>query len=353
MSAPRCTGVTARACLLVSCLLLLFAALTCAAPQGSGYHVIRKMPVGGEGGWDYLTVDAEAHRIYLSRSTHVMVVDEISGKVIGDIADTRDVHGIALARELGRGFISDGAANTVMIFDLKTLRPIQTVDTTGQNPDFILYDPVSKRVFTMNGRSSNITAIDAATGKVVGTVTVTGKPEAAVLDGRDRIFVNIEDQNQVIEFDLKSLAVKNTWSIAPCQAPTGLATDTTHRRLFVGCSDNRMMAVVNADTGKVIATPPIGVGTDATGFDPSSGLAFASCREGVLSIIHEDSPDKFTVVATVNTQAGARTMSLDPETHHVFVVSADLKPAGAPTAENPRPRPQPVPGTFVVLELAQ
>jgi DNA-binding beta-propeller fold protein YncE len=323
-------------------------------PQTGGpqYRLTRRMPIGGEGGWDYLTVDPEAHRIYVSRGTHVVVVDEEKGTVIGDIPDTKGVHGIALAPDLGRGFTSNGGEAMVTIFDLETLRPISKVKTTGEDPDSIIYDPANKRVFTFNGRSANATAIDAVSAQVVGTVPLGGRPESPVLDGKGSIFVNIEDKNQVVEFDAKTLAVKRTYPVAGCEAPTGIAMDTARRRIFVGCSDNNKMAVMHADTGKVLATPAICKGTDGVGFDRARGFAFASCGEGILSVVREDSPDKFSVVGSVETQAGARTIALDPKTHHIFVVTADFGPAGAPTANNPRPRPQPIPGTFVVLEFA-
>lgn len=342
----------------------LFAALVCctsflkiaaAAPRDSvtsGYHVIRKLPIGGEGRWDYLTVDPEGRRIYISRSTHVMVVDEDSGKVIGDIPDTKGVHGIALAPELGKGYTSNGEAASVTIFDIKTLKPISTVSTTGKNPDSILYDPATRRVFTFNGRSANATAIDVATGQIAGTVSLGGKPETPVLDEKGSIFVNIEDKNSLAEFDAKTLAVKHTYPLTGCKGPSGIAMDTATRRIFIGCSDSNVMAVVNADTGKVIATPHIAEDTDASRFDPATHLAFASCENGILSIIHEDSADKFSVVGNVKTQDGARTMALDPKTHHVFVVTADMKPAPPPTKEDPDPRRPIVPGTFVMLELA-
>ncbi len=317
----------------------------------SGYKIVRRMPVGGEGNWDYLKVDPDAHRIYLSRGTHTMVVDETSGKVIGDIADTKGVHGIALAPDLGKGYTSNGQANTVTVFDLKTMKMTSEIKVTGENPDWILYDPATKRVFTFNGRTSNATAIDATTDKVVGTVMLGGKPEEATADGNGNIFVNLEDKSAMGEFDAKSLAMKGTWPLAPCDGPSGIAIDTAHHRVFAAC--DKVMVVVNADNGKVVASPPIGGDPDGAAFDPSSGLAFASCREGLMSIIHEDGPDKYSVVANVMTQFGARTLAVDPKTHHVFTVTADFGAAPAPTADNPKPRPQQIPNSFVILELAQ
>lgn len=338
-------------CLLACTLLLTFAAGAYAAPQGSTYKVLRRMPVGGEGGWDYLTVDPDSHRIYISRGTHVMVVDEISGKVVGDIPDTKGVHGIAIAADLGKGFTSNGGTASVTMFDLKTLKPISDVKPTGEDPDSIIYDPATKRVFTFNGKNANATAIDATTGKIVGTVKLSGKPEEPALDGKGNLFVNIEDKSELTEFDTKTLAVKGSWPLAPCEGPSALAYDAGHRRLFAAC--DKVMVVVNADTGKVVASPPIGGDPDGNSYDPATGLLFAACREGLISILHQDSPDKYSAVANLTTQYGTRTMTLDPKTHHVFTVTADFKPAGPPTADNPRPRPQPIAGSFVVLELGQ
>jgi DNA-binding beta-propeller fold protein YncE len=335
----------------VASIVFLLSSPSMAAPQASGYKILRRLPVGGEGNWDYLRVDPDAHRLYVARGTHVMIVDEMSGKVIGDIPDTKGVHGVALATDLGKGFTSNGGDASVTVFDLKTLKPISQIKVTGENPDSILYDPATKRVFTFNGRSSNATVIDAVSGKVVGTVMLAGKPEEPALDGRGNVFVNIEDKSVLQEFDAKTLAVKATWPLAPCEGPSALAIDTAHHRLFAAC--DKLIAVVNADTGKVVASPPIGGDPDGNGFDPGTGLIFASCREGLVSIIHQDSPDKYSVVGNVTTQFGTRTMALDPKTHHVFTETADFKAAAPPTAENPRPRPQPIAGSFVILELAQ
>lgn len=337
---------------LLSCIaILVSAAAAYAGPPSAEYKVIKRWQVGGDGGWDYLRVDPDAHRIYISRGTHVMVVDEDSGKVIGDIPDTKGVHGIALAPELGKGFTSNGMEATVTVFDLKTLKPITKIKTTGDNPDSIIYDPQTKRVFTLNGRSSNATAIDAVAGSVVGTVMLNGKPEEPTLDGKGNMFVNLEDKSTILEFNTKTLEVKGSWPLAPCEGPSALSMDRAHGRLFVAC--DKVLAVVDADTGKVVASPPIGGDPDGDGFDPGTGLVFASCREGLLSILHEDAPDKYSVVANVTTQFGARTMTLDPKTHHVFTVTADFRPAPPPSADNPRPRPQQIDGSFVILELAQ
>src|SRR5580704_15013910 len=322
-----------------------------ALATGSGYHVVTTYKVGGDGGWDYLTADAAARRVYISRGTHVMVLDADSGKGVGDIADTPGVHGIALAPELGRGFTSNGREGTVSIFDIKTLVTSNKVKV-GEGPDAILYDPATKRVFTFNGHSQDSTAIDAATGKVLGTIKLDGRPEFAASDAKGEIFVNIEDKSELTAIDPNKLEVKAVWPLAPCTGPSGLSIDRKNRRLFVGC-DNKMMAVVDADSGKVLATPAIGDGVDATTFDAETGLAFASCGEGVLTVVREESPDKFSVAESVPTQQGARTLALDAKTHNVFVVTAKFGPPPAPTADNPRPRRSIVPDSFVVLVVGK
>jgi DNA-binding beta-propeller fold protein YncE len=327
---------------------LTAAALAANAP---GYHVATTYKIGGDGGWDYLTVDADARRLFISRATHVMVMDADSGKIVGDIPDTPGVHGIALAPELGRGFISNGREGTVSIFDLKTLAVSGKVKA-GDNPDAILYDPATRRVFTFNGRSQDSTAIDAASGKVLGTIKLDGKPEFAASDAKGEIFVNIEDKSELTAIDPQKLEVKAKWPLAPCTEPSGLSIDRKNRRLFVGC-DNKMMAVVDADSGKVLATPAIGDGVDATTFDPETGLAFASCGEGVLTVVNEESPNKFSVAENVPTQDGARTLALDAKTHNIFVVTAKFGPPPAATADNPHPRRSILPDSFVVLVVSK
>jgi DNA-binding beta-propeller fold protein YncE len=331
---------------LVSLISVSLAAVALAA-AGPGYHVVTTYKVGGDGGWDYLTTDSDARRLYISRGTHVMVLDADSGKSVGDIADTPGVHGIALAPELGKGFTSNGREGTVSVFDIKTLATSSKVKV-GDNPDAILYDPATKRVFTFNGRSQDSTAIDAASGKVLGTIKLDGKPEFAASDAKGGVWVNIEDKSELVAIDPNKLEVKAKWPLAPCTEPSGLSIDRKNRRLFVGC-DNKMMAVVDADSGKVLATPAIGDGVDATAFDAETGLAFASCGEGVLTVVREESPDKFSVAENVPTQQGARTLALDSKTHNVFVVTAKFGPPPAPTADNPHPRRAILPDSFVVL----
>src|SRR5499427_8043499 len=302
-----------RSVLFACVLLLSLAALVWAAAPG--YHVVNKYKLGGEGGWDYLTADADAHRLYISRGTHVVVIDTESGKNVGDIADTPGVHGIALAPELGRGFVSNGREGTVSIFDIKTLTTSSKVKV-GENPDAILYDPATQRVFTFNGRSQDSSAIDATSGKVLGTIKLDGKPEFAASDAKGTVFVNIEDKSELTAIDPNKLEVKSKWPLAPCTEPSGLAIDRKNHRLFVGC-DNKMMAVVDADTGKVLATPAIGEGVDATAFDEGSGLAFASCgQDAVLTVVKQDAPDKYSVAENVTTKKGARTLALDTKTHN-------------------------------------
>ncbi len=331
--------------------LALLVAAGALAAAGPGYKVVNTYKIGGDGGWDYLTADAAARRLYISRATHVIVLDLDSGKTVGDIGDTPGVHGIALAPELGRGFVSNGREGTVSIFDIKTLATISKVKV-GENPDAILYDPATQRVFTFNGKSQDSTAIDAAKGTVLGTIKLDGKPEFAASDGKGEIFVNIEDKSELTKIDPNKLVVKSTWSLAPCDSPSGLSIDRKNRRLFVGC-DNKMMAVVNADTGKVLATPAIGDGVDATTFDEETGLAFASCGEGVLTVVREDSPEQFSVADNVPTQAGARTLALDAKTHNVYVVTAKFGPPPAATADNPHPRRSILPDSFVVLVVGK
>jgi len=315
------------------------------------FHLLKKVVLGGEGGWDYLICDSAARRVYISRGTHVMVIDADSYAVVGDIPNTEGVHGIALAPELGRGFTSNGRANTVTIFDLRTLKVLGTAPT-GNGPDAIVYDPATKRVFTFNGHSGDATAIDAASGNVAGTIPLGGKPEFAVADGNGHIYNNLEDKSELLQIDSQKLTVTARWPLAPGEEPSGLALDKEHRRLFAGCH-NQMMAVVDADSGKVLATPAIGKGVDANAFDPGTQLAFSSNGDGTLTIVHEDSPGKFTPVASVPTQRGARTMALDLKTHNIFLVTAEFGPAPAPSPEHPRPRPPAVPGTFTLLVFGQ
>ena len=317
-----------------------------AAPGSSGYHVIKTVPVPGDDGWDYLAVDSDARRVYISHGTHVVVMNADTYAIEGDIPDTPGVHGIAIASDLGRGFISSGRANTATIFDLKTLKTIGTAKTDA-NPDAIAYDSVSKRVFSFNGRGKNATVINATDGTVVGTIPLGGKPEFAVADGKGAMFVNNEDTSEVMEIDTQKLTVTHHWPLAPCKSPSGLAMDLKTRRLIAGC-DDKVAVVVNADTGKVIAKLTIGDGVDANAFDPGTDYAFASNGEGTLTVIHEDSPDKFTVIDNVPTKKSARTMGLDTKTHNIFLPAADFDPP-APGERRGKMKP----GSFVILVVAK
>jgi DNA-binding beta-propeller fold protein YncE len=319
---------------------------------GSQYHVIRKIPLGGEGGWDYLTSDSDARRLYVSRGTRVVVLDLDSGETLGEIPNTQGVHGVAVVPELHRGFTSNGRSSTVTVFDTKTRAVLGEVKTTGENPDAILYDPASRRVFTFNGRGKNATAIDAESQAVAGTVDLGGKPETGVSDGKGRVLVNIEDTNEVVVIDSKGLKALARWSLAPCEEPTGMAFDAAHRRLFIGCHNKKMM-VLDSENGHVVATLPIGEGVDANAFDAKSALAFASCGDGTLAVVHEDSPDSFRVVENVSTQRGARTMALDEKTHRIFLATAEFGPPPPATPDRPNPRPSVVPGSFTILVVGR
>jgi DNA-binding beta-propeller fold protein YncE len=313
----------------------------------AGYHLLKKIHLGGEGGWDYLNVDSAARRLYISRGTHVIVLDADSYKVVGDIPDTPGVHGVALAPEFGRGFTSNGRDATVTIFDLKTLKKLGEAKTEA-GPDAILYEPVSKRVFTFNGRANSSTAIDAANGNVAGSIPLGGRPEFAVADGKGHIYNNLEDKSEVVEIDARELKILNRWPLAPCESPSGMATDRDHRRLFIGCH-NEMMAVMDADNGHVITTVPIGRGVDANRFDPEAGVAFSSNGDGTLTVVREESPEKFSVVENVTTEPGARTMALDTKTHNVFLVTAQFGPPPPPTPERPHPWHTILPDSFELL----
>ncbi len=296
--------------------LFLGVASAIGSPLG-GYRVVKEIPVPGDGSWDYLTVDEAARRLYISHETEVEVLDVDSGAVVGKIPDTKGVHGIALAAEFGRGFTSNGRANSVTIFDLKTLKELDRVKT-GEKPDAIIYDPATRRVLAFNGDSGSATVIEAADGKVAGTIDLGGGPEFAVADGIGHVFVNLEEKNVVLKLDSRALAVQERWPLAPCETPSSMAMDKPNRRLFIGCRSH-VMAVVNADDGRVITTLPIGDHVDATAFDPETRLIFNSNGEGTVTVVHQESPDKYVVVENVKTQPRAKTMALDLKTHRLFL----------------------------------
>lgn len=316
----------------------------CLHGQAPGYAVTKQYHLGGEGFWDYLTFDTTSHRLFITRGTHVAVINPDNGDLVGDIPNTPGAHGVALAPELGRGFVTASGDSAMHIFDFKTLQPIGTI-RTDSGPDGIAYDPAMKYVVSLNGRGHSATVANARTGAVVGTVALPGRPEFPVSDGRGMIYVNIEDMSLIAAINLKTMKVTKQWPLAPCESPSGIAMDRAHRRLFSGCH-NKVMAISDPDAGKVIASVPIGQGVDANRFDPGTQLAFSSQGDGTLTVVHEDSPSTFTPRGTVTTQRGARTMALDPQTHTVYVVTAQFEPAEA----NQRPRP--IPGTFTVLVVA-
>jgi len=310
------------------------------------YAVKRKFVIGGEGGWDYLTYDESAHRLFVSRGTHVHVVDPDKGTVVGDIADTPGVHGIALAQDLGKGFISNGRDNSVTVFDLKTLETLARIRTGGENPDFIAYDPVSQRVFAFNGRSHSASVVDPVGMKLITTIALDGKPESAVTDGKGIIFVNIEDKNEITALDAANAVVVSTRPVAGCEEPAALAMDRERRRLFVGCQ-NKMLAVLDADSGKRVAALPIGAGVDASAFDPGTKLAFSSQDDGTLTVIEERGADSYAVVQNVITQKGARTLALNPRNHDIYLITAEFD--AVPAKGQQRARRDLKPGTFTLI----
>ena len=336
-----------RNSLLMAALIFLAGSLGVHAQQ---YAVSGRIPLEGDGGWDYLLADSTNGQLYVSLGTQVDVVDLASEKPTGIITGMKHIHGIAVADDLNRGFISDGGDDAVIIFDLKSRLVLQKVPT-GKNPDGILYDPFSQRVFAFNGRSNDVTAIDAASGKVAGTIPLGGKPEFPVSDGKGNVYVNIEDKSEISQIDPQALKVKKVWPLSPCEEPSGLAMDKEGRRLFSVCSNNKM-AVMNADSGQVITTVVIGNGPDAAAFDPGTKLVFSSNGEGSLTVVRQDSADQYAVLATIPTQRSARTMALDPKTHKIYLSAAKFGDTPAATAENPHPRPKIVPGSFQVLVLS-
>lgn len=297
---------------------LLLGSLVSSA-QNNSFRVQKIIELGGEGGWDYPTIDPATHRLYIARSNRVMVVDAVSGKILAEVPGTEGVHGIAIVPDAGRGFASDGRSDTVTVFDLKSLSPVSSIPVGGI-PDAIIFDPSSRRVLTFNARTHDATVIDPDALKVTGTVPLGGKPEFAVPDGNGGMYVNIEDRKEVAHFDILKSVLLHKWPIAGCEDPTGLSFDRPHARLFIGCS-NEKLAVMDSQSGRVTASLPIGAGVDGTAFDPGLQVVFASTGSGILSIIHEDSPDKFSKIDDLATAPGARTMTLDPATHTVYLVT--------------------------------
>jgi YVTN family beta-propeller protein len=339
---------------LIVCSALFPGPATEAALQGASTAApkVHKIAVGGEGGWDYFTVDPGARRLYVSRGNRVVVLDLDRESVVGELTDTPGIHGIAVVPDLGKGFTSNGSDSSVTVFDLKTLKATGKIKASG-TPDAILYDPASNRVFTFNHGTDDTTAIDPATGTVAGTLALGGEPEAAVADGKGHIFVNIRSKSEIAEFDGRSLKVLNRWPLAPGTRPTGLAIDTEHRRLFSACG-NQKMVVMDADKGTVLGSVDIGRGADGCGFDPSKGLAYSSNGgDGTVTAVGEGEPGQFKVVATIPTQASARTMTIDPKTHRLYLSAATAAPAVAKPAAGAEPKTKGrrgmVPNSFVIV----
>ena len=318
-----------------------------------GYHLLKTIPIPGDYGWDYLTADSEGRRLYVSHDKEVVVIDLDSGAIIGKVPGS-DVHGIAVVRDLGRGFISATDPGSVTIFDLKTLAVIGKV-TVGEDPNAIFYDRKTKRVFTIDRGSKRVSAIDPKTAKVVGTVEgLGGRTEHAVSDDAGHVFLNMQDLGTLLRIDAQTLKVTDTWKLAPCEQPSSMDMDRAHQRIFIGCRSG-VMTVVNSVTGKVVDMQPIGRGVDAAEFDPGKGLVYFSsgAGDGSMSVFHEDTPDKYTLVETVKTQPGARTMALDRKTGRAYLSAAKLGPVPPPTKDVPRPRAPMIPGSFGVLVFGE
>ena len=337
--------------------IVLSAACVLAGSPASGYHLLKKVSFGAAPGsgatgeyFDYVVVDSAARRVYLSHKTEFIVVDADSGEKVGTVTgDWKRVHGVALAPELNRGFITDGDAAEIIMFDLKTLKVIKSIKGE-EDADWILYDPASKRIFAFNGSAKSATVIDPAKGEVIKTIPLGGQPEQAVADGKGMIYDNIESTNEVIAIDSKDLTIKSRWPVAPSGQPVSITMDRKTRRLFVGGRNPKMLVVMDADSGKVVGEPfPIGDRTDANIFDPSTNTLASATREGTLHIFHEDSPDKLTVVETIKTEFGAKTMGFDPKTKNLYLTTSDFGPAPAPTEKQPNPQPVATPGTFRLL----
>ena len=322
------------------------------APSDAPYGIAQEYLLGGSGGWDLLTADPDHQRLFITRADRIMVVSTADGSLAGTIPDTAGVHGVALAASLGKGFSSNGRSDNVTVFDLQTLKPLETIAVKGQNPDVILFEAASGRLLTFNGRSQDISFIDPGKREVVAKLPAGGKPEFAVADGTGKVFVNIEDKAQILVFDARTAQQIAVWPLAGCEEPTGLAMDVAHRRLFSVCG-NQVMAITNADTGKSVARVKIGQGPDGAAFDAERGLVFSpNGRDGTLTIVHEDDPDHYSVAATIATRKSARTMALDAKTHRVYLVSAEFGPAPAPTPEHPHPRGAVLENSFRLTVIA-
>jgi len=340
-------------CLVVGLCCLTLRPDAVAAPPPGNYHLLQKIPLGAAPGggeyFDYITVDADARRVYLSHGTEVKVVDADRGAVVGTMGGFTRCHGVLLVKDVGKGFITDGDAAKVFVFDIASLKVTGEIKSEPDT-DSIVFEPVSKRVFTFNGSSKNSTVIDPAKGTVIATVPLGGAPEQAVVDGKGMIYDNLEDTNEVIALDARTLEIKARWPVAPAGAPVAMAMDRKTRRLFIGGRNPKMLVVMDADSGKVIGESfPIGDRVDANIYDLETGLVASATREGTLHIFHLDSPAKLSPVETVKTEFGAKTMGLDSKTHHLYLTTADFNPPAARTDKQPNPQPTPIPGTFRLL----
>ncbi len=323
---------------------------TQAQSKASAYKPAKKIMVEGDGGWDYITSDPETGYVYISHGTIVQVLDTKTGTVKATIPDTKGVHGITLAKDLHKGFISNGKDTSVTVFDLNTFATITKVKVTGKNPDALIYDAFSKKVFVFNGRSSNATVIDATTNAVVATIALDGKPEFSAVDGKGKVFLNIEDKSTLVVINSSSLKVEQSWPIAPGQEASGLAMDVKNNRLFLVC-DNKLMVILDASTGKVVSNLPTGEGTDGVSFDPGTERAFASNGQGTITVVQGEKGGNYKVVENIPTQKGARTITVDTNTHHLYLPTAEFEPA--PVGEgSEKKRPSMKKGTFCILDIA-
>lgn len=343
----RHTSLILRNAAFTGAALLSLAALPSSAQT---YHVTDKWKIAGDARWDYLFDDATHHILYLTQGTQVNVIDTQTGQSKAIIGNLKGIHGVALDAIGKYGYITDGGAGAVVVFDQHTFATVTSVPTAA-GPDGIAYEPVTKTIWSMNGRSKTATAIDTATNTAIATIDLPGKPEFPAADGKGTVFVNIEDKNEIVRIDAKTRTLTATWPLPSCESPSGLAMDREHRRLFTVCDGNKM-SVVDADTGKTVAVPPIGEGPDAAFFDPKRQLAFSSNGSGTLTVVHEDAPDKYTVVQNVETQKSARTLAVDTMTGRIYLAAAEFGPRPAATADNPRPRPPAIPGSFVIVVVS-
>ena len=339
-----------KASLLINIIMLISISTSFSQAIHSGYRIADKIHLEGDGGWDYLTMDDFSSRLYISHGTVCQVLDVNGKKVAGTIPDTKGIHGIAVARELNKGFTSNGRDTSVTVFDLRTLQVITKIKVTGSNPDAILYDPFSHKIFTFNGRSSNSTVIDANTNQVIGTIVLPGKPEFSVTDGKGKVFVNIEDKSLVCWINPVTLKVEKTWPIAPGEEPSGLAIDSKDHRLFIVCG-NKLMIVLDADNGNVVSKLIIGERVDGVAYDPALKRVYSSNGDGTMTVVQEENKDTFKVIENFATQKGARTIAVNPRTHRIYLPVAEYEAAPAATTDNPHPRPAVKANSFMILEI--